>query len=161
MASPLLNIGAHPIICQGYTMRLNYYQYNLRNIQDNTRLAFDLRSFLQTYCQQENASLKTNYDYDENQLFLFHQTDGLFLFVVTRDPTIIHKINTAEAQLSEVQNILQQNESLGFASYVYVADHFFAFCSGQLAPRAPAFPNFVNAILEKIGVKSHDLIAEP
>jgi Mg2+ and Co2+ transporter CorA len=142
-------------------MRLHYYRYRIQEIVGGNFKTYDLRAFLQAYCKQKEPKIKNHYSYDEEQLFLFHQTDKLFLFVITRHAEIIHKINTDSIALSEVHSLLAQNESLGFASYVYIDDLYFAFCSSQLAPRAPAFPSFVNEIFERLQIISHRLVVEP
>jgi hypothetical protein len=81
------------------------------------------------------------------------------LFLQTRSNELIKKIDSQKLSVSEIYDQLSQDESIGFASYVYVEASYFAFASTMMAPKVKSFTDFVNEILRKIQISSHTFIA--
>jgi len=80
----------------------------------------------------------------------------VFIFVITRSNEIIQKVNREEASIADINELLQNEESLGFAPYILLESDYFSFGSTLLAPKFTIFTNFVNDLLTLLGLQSVD-----
>lgn len=142
-------------------MRVNYHGYFLIEAQTGRRILFDLRPFLSAFCRYATAEHKNSFRYTDEHAYLFHQVGDLYVFVVTRSKEIIKRVNTTSIGIEDIQSILAQGEHLGFASYMMLKQHVFAFGSTVLAPRFNAFTEFVDELLRSVGLGHYQMGVEP
>lgn len=129
-------------------MKLSYFGYCLYDYEQEICISFDIRPIIRGFCNGATVAFKNSIEYNSEKVFLFQRTANIFLFAITRDSEIIKKINTQELTVEELHDILQRNEKLGFASYVYIGTRFIGIASTFYAPRIKAFIEFFNTILK-------------
>lgn len=133
-------------------MKVNYFGYCLRNSNTEQKVLFDIRRFLKAYCRFDNIEFKNRFRHTDEHVYLLHHVDDVFMFIITRSNEIVRKINTNDLSIGEIHSLLEQDEQLGFASYVIVKDNSFGFGSTMLAPKFDVFCSYVNNILEALGI---------
>jgi len=145
-------------------MKLNYYAYHLYDLQTEEALRFDLEPFLRQFCANESIEFKNSFIVNGENVYLFRMMSGMFTYLMTRSSELIKKINTHDLTVNEIYDMLQQDEQLGFASYVYFDSHreqcFFGQASTFMAPRTKSLLVFLNAILSRIGLNRYVIRAE-
>lgn len=141
-------------------MKLTYYGYCLFDKQEQVCISFDVYKFLSTFCRGASNLLRNSFDYNGEKIFLFRRNPRVFLFAITRDSEIIKKINTSELTVAEIHDMLERNEKLGFASYLYVGKNTLGIASTLFAPRVKAFINFFNNLLKKSGNGRYEIFVE-
>lgn len=133
-------------------MKVNYFGYYLKHTGSGTKTLFDLRAFLKEFSKLENTAFKNGFTHSDEHLYLLHNSNDIFLFLITRSNELIRKINTSDLSVDEVKNLLDRDEQLGFASYVIFREHSFGFGSTLLAPKVDVFARFINDIFESLGI---------
>lgn len=142
-------------------MKLVYYGYSIRDINSNQYHLFDIRNFFSAFCQFTNIEFKNRFQHNGENVYLLKAADNFYLYVTTRQSEVIKRINNLNLDVSEIDELLQDNESLGFASYVRFEKSYFAFASSQMAPRVPSFSQFVNDLFSKIGLVDYRFVIHP
>jgi len=142
-------------------MKLAYYGYSIRDITDDQYFRFDLRNFFNCFCQFTNIEFKNQFRHNGENVYLLSVADNFFLYVATRQSEIIKRINSVNLDIAEIEDLLEDNESLGFASYTRLERSYFAFASSQMAPRVPSFTEFVNDLFQAIGLVSYRFVCHP
>ena len=142
-------------------MRLAYYGYSIRDITDDQYYRFDLRIFFNRFCQFTNIDFKNQFFHNDENVYLLNAANNFFLYVTTRQSEVIKRINSANLDVAEIEDLLQDNESLGFASYAFIARSYLAFASSLMAPRIPSFTEFVNDLFRAIGLVNFRFICHP
>lgn len=142
-------------------MKVNYFGYYFQNKSNDKKVLFDFRDFLKAYSRFESIGFKNNFTHQDEHLYLLHQTDDVFLFVITRSQEIIKKINTNDLSIGEVKSLLDEDEQLGFASYIILQESFFGFGSTLLAPKFDVFGNYINSLLEALGITDWKFVQQP
>lgn len=130
-------------------MKLSYYGYSFTEFSKSKKpSAIDLikicKNFFNYFSPAIKNSLKNN---GENQ-YLIDQGGNLFLFIQTRSQELIKKINSKNISVSEIYESLEDDENIGFASYVYIDNLYLSFGSTLMAPRINSFVDFINSILD-------------
>ncbi|MGZ8174331.1 MULTISPECIES: hypothetical protein [Methylobacter] len=133
-------------------MRVNYFGYCLKNPGTGQKGLFDLSGFLKAYCRFENIDFKNNFKRSDEHLYLLHHINDTFLFLITRSNELIRRINTNDLSIGDVHSLLEQDEQLGFASYVMFKENYFSFGSTLLAPKIDIFASYLNDLFNKIGI---------
>lgn len=77
---------------------------------------------------------------------------AFFIYLLTRRSEVIKRINSANLDVVSIEDLLGNDEKLGFASYVLIESTYLAFASSQMAPRVASFTRFINNLLERIGL---------
>ena len=142
-------------------MKVNYFGYYFKNTSNEKKILFDFREFLKAYSRFDSTTFKNSFIHQDEHLYLLHQTDDVFLFVITRSQEIIRKINTNDLSIGEVKSLLDEDEQLGFASYIIVQESFFGFGSTLLAPKFDVFGNYINNLLEALGIADWKFVQQP
>lgn len=138
-------------------MKLNYFGYSVRKFDDNSHFLMDFRPFLKAFTDYTSIGFKNKFTHAGENLYLLPIVNNFYLFVITRSDEIIKRVksDTAGVTVNEIYNLLQNNENIGFASYLYVEKNYFAFASKILSPRFTVFSNFLNDILRELGVVNY------
>ena len=133
-------------------MKVNYFGYYLKNTVSGKNILFDLKSFLKEFCKLDAPTFKNNFSHNDEKLYLLHNVTDTYLFLMTRSNELIKKVNTSDITVGEINNLLNQDEQLGFASYVLFKENVFGFGSTLLAPKVDIFARYINDLLEALGI---------
>lgn len=142
-------------------MRLNYLAYQFKDAASDSLFWHDLLPILKSFCAIPDPIFRNGFKHGEDRVFILHQTENLFLFIQTKNASVIEQIDTQRHELKDIEALLDENDALGIAAYVYVSERFVAYCSPSLAPRFPVFFRFVNEVLERLGIYSHRVTWQP
>lgn len=136
-------------------MKLSYYTYLLRNHKTGERYLGDLRPFLSAFVALEDVNFKNQFSHAGEHVYLARVHADLHVFIATRSNEIIKKIKSSDLSISEISDLLQRDEHLGFASYVYFSNKFVGYASTIMAPKAMAFANFLNSVLDAVQIHEY------
>lgn len=142
-------------------MRLNYLAYNFRKKHDRSLYWHDLSSTLKAFCSIPDPVFRNGFKHEDDRVFLLHQTENLFLFIQTKNANVIEQIDTQKHELKDIESLLDENDALGIAAYVYIKDKFIAYCSPSLAPRFPVFFRFIGEILDRLNINDYEITCDP
>ena len=142
-------------------MKISYYGYSIERHQDQRHYLMDLGSFLNQFCAFDNPEFKSTFTHGGEHVYLIRQLDKLFLFLMTRNNEVIKKINARDLSVTEIYSLLNQQESLGFVSYLSFDCYFFGYASTVLAPRVQVFENFVNKVFDSLGIHEYRFVIHP
>lgn len=141
-------------------MHISYWAYHIRDVEGQ-KYKNDLRGFFAAFCGYGDNAFKRQFFYDENHVFLVKEYADLLMFLMTRDGEIIRKIDTSSLEVNDISDMLNDSESLGFASYVLFREDHFAFGSTLMAPKVPALAHFVNELFSAVGCGDLRFYVEP
>lgn len=141
-------------------MKLNYFGYCLKNEDTMQKMPIDLLLLLKNYCNLDDVFLKNQFLHQDEHLYLMYENNDVFLFLITRSGELIRTINTNNLSIAEVNNLLQNDQTLGFASYILIKENCFGFASTLMAPKANIFIKYVNDLLIHFGVVDWSFSAE-
>jgi hypothetical protein len=92
--------------------------------------------------------------------YLLHHIGDTFLFLITRSNELIRRINTSDLSIGDIHSLLEQDEQLGFASYIMFKENYFSFGSTLLAPKIDIFCSYLNNLFSKIGIDEWMLLPQ-
>jgi hypothetical protein len=141
-------------------MKVSYFGYCLKNDETMERKRLDLPRLLKNYCRLDNVEFKNQFLHQDEHLYLMYENSNVFLFLITRNSELIRTINTNNLSVAEVNDLLENGEALGFASYLLIKDDCFGFGSTLMAPKANIFIRYVNDLLGSLGVTDWRFSAE-
>lgn len=141
-------------------MRLNYFGYYLENINENRKHLFDIRQLIRAFCSVESINFKNLFMYNGEHIYLFPAGNNIYLFLTTRSNEIIKRINTTNLNVGEINEMLTQNEHLGFSSYVYFKNNFIGFASTFFAPKINALIYMVDNIFQQIDLDNYKFMVQ-
>jgi len=144
-------------------MKLNYYGYSIRRLSDNSHYRMDCRQFIKAFVDYDNSQFKSKFTYSGEHIYLIPATLNLYLLIITRSDEIIKRVkaDNTEITVNELYNLLQRNETIGFASYVYVEKYYFAFASKVLSPKTTAFGSLINGIFDSLNIMNYRFEVTP
>lgn len=142
-------------------MKLSYFGYSVTKYSNGERYLFDIRPFLNAFCGFENVAFKSQFTRSDEQVFLLKESVNLYLFLMTRQNEVIKKIKSSDLSVSEIYELLQQDEKLGFASYVYVKPSYLGFASTVMAPKYKAFSDFMGELFCAAGLTDYQFVLYP
>lgn len=141
-------------------MKINYFAYCLSNSVTGDRILFDLRPFLRSFEKNASSIFKNQFRYSDENIYLVHISGDCYYFVMTRDNNIAKKIDKKKISLSDIKELMDDNEELSFVSYVGFYDNYFSFASTLMAPKHDAFVYFLNSLIEALGEFQWKVIPE-
>lgn len=133
-------------------MKINYFGYCFKSPSNDRKVLFDIRTFLRAYCRLDNVNFKNTFMHQDEHVYLLHHTADIYLFIITRSNELIRRVNTEDLSVGEIHSLLADNEQLGFASYIIVKESYFGFGSTLLAPKIDVFGQYINNLLECLGI---------
>ena len=133
-------------------MKLNYLGYYLYNNETGEKTLCDIRPFLKAFCRVSSSEYKNTFHHHGDNVYLMYNTNNVFVFIITKDNDLIRKVNSSDLTESEIMDLLDENEHIGFASYVVLGDANLGFGMTLLSPRVDVFAGFINQILMSLGV---------
>jgi hypothetical protein len=142
-------------------MKLSYYGYAFNEVKTGNKKRMSAKGFVKAFCQYSNPGYKNQFTHNGENVFLLPVIGDLYLFIQTRSNEIIKKVNSKDTSVSEIYDLLERGEMIGFASYVYLMDSYLGFASTVMAPRLPSFGVFINDILRSIGIDTYQFTLLP
>ena len=142
-------------------MRLGFYGYALERRADGKQVLMDMRPFLTSFVNEAPAKLKLEFQHAGEYVFLTGGRDGAFTFLMTRDADIIKRINKGDLSVQDMEELLRENESVAFASFVRMEKSCLGYASTVMGPRVRAFAHFVNQLLSRAGIEDWRFVLHP
>lgn len=142
-------------------MRVSFFGYSLERRADGMHVLMDMRPFLRAFIEGASARLKLEFEHAGEHMFLTGGIDGAFSFLITRDGDVIKSIDTGNLHIRDIEDILQRDESVAFASYLRMESHHLGFASTVQGPRHRAFAVFVNQLLARAGINDWRFVMHP
>lgn len=146
-------------------MRIHYYSYNFQDYSTNEYKIFNFSSFLKASCLANVKHITNNIKYMDEYLYLIRISENFYLFIQTKNGEIVRAIqNTVSGvQATDIADKLNADESLGFASYLYIDNGkpLFAFGARVLSPTVTAFSFYVSQLLISLGIRDQKFCLHP
>lgn len=142
-------------------MKLGYYGYSFEDHSEEQDRLEDIDGFLKSFCEYQNNSFKAKFTYKNDHLFLFNPHDRFYLFLKTKSSELIKKVNSTEIKAEDLSDFLGEDEKLGFVSYIYVKDNYFAMASPSMAPTPQQFAIFVDQLFASINMANYTFHLHP
>ncbi|MFA2944076.1 hypothetical protein KWE92_03995 [Acinetobacter pittii] len=147
-------------------MKINYYCYCVEDIETRDKYEFDIKPLIKTLTDWKTSiNIAGKIVRGGESLFLLPVSKNYYLFVQTKTNEVIKKIEkkTDSINASEIVNMLNNNESLGFASYVLFdpVKNLFAFSSRMYSPKVTAFQHFFDDVFMLLGLGKLRFVVEP
>lgn len=139
-------------------MIISYFGYGFRKIGSTSHKNHIgmLKKFLDAYINYNNPAFKNKFHISGENQYLFKESEDLFVFVQTRSEDLIKKIDSSDISIDDIRSTLESTENIGFASYIYIKDSYIAYGSTYLAPKVNIFSNFVNLLMNELGIKNYE-----
>lgn len=141
-------------------MKLTYYSYYFkRNDNQYRHTVLDL---LRAYVQNAPAHLKRSFvSRSSETIFLIPSNNAhLFTLITTKNNELIKIINSDNFTYEDIRDDLDENEKVGFASYVYIENDHYAIASTSQGPKNSSFVYFIEQLLSSLSL-TYDFIATP
>jgi hypothetical protein len=132
-------------------MRLSYYGYCLLHVPTGHRYLVDLRSLVKKFVSSTNQQFKASVTYHGERLYLLSFGSSTYLFVQTKTNEIIKAIEGKTLGIQDIRNKLLKDESVGFASYVYMDASYLGIATKVLSPRITAFSELMTKVVAGYG----------
>lgn len=146
-------------------MRVHYYSYNFQEYSTDKYKLFNLSAFLQASCLSGVKKITHNIKYMDDYLYLIRISNNFYLFVQTKSDEIVRAIQRTNSgvQATDIADKLSANESLGFASYLYVDSKrpVFAFGAKVLSPTVSAFTFYISQLLISLAIRDVKFCLHP
>lgn len=142
-------------------MRMRYFGYHFENKKDKRNERQPISGILDAYCDYPCSHFKNSFKHNEETIFILKERERHYVFVKTKDTDLVKAINKSDIKIDEITARLKKNESVGFASHIYVTDDFIGFASTHLAPTISAFTSLISELFYRLGIKSHRLVVSP
>lgn len=140
-------------------MKINYHGYYFKT---GEQLHLNsMVTLLRKFIQHGNREIKGSFcNSTDDKVFLFQRTNNFYSLIVTKDNEIIKKINSENVTYEDIQDDLEANESIGFASYIFLDRDHYAIASTMQGPKNKTFVNFINDLLSKLHINA-EFITSP
>lgn len=126
-----------------------YYGYYIDDFNRQERHLMDIEPLIRHFVENASLPVRKSFIYNDENLFLFHEYNNIYLLVLTKNHEVIKMIDENRLSCSDIYNQLQANQGIGFASYIYISPHnYLGYINTLLAPRITAFTYMINRILE-------------
>lgn len=141
-------------------MKLTYYSYHLK--KNDNKYRFSILELLRAYVQNAPSNMKRSFVSKSNEtIFLLPRTNQhLFTLITTKNNELIKIINSDSFTYEDIQDDLNENETVGFASYVYVEGDHYAIASTSQGPKNSSFVYFIDQLFTALYL-SYDFKAMP
>lgn len=143
-------------------MKVNYFKYWLeRKDASREKYLIDLAPFMRAIHQNSSVNFKMGFRHGDEHVFMLPARAGTFLLVMTRQNEIIKSISAQTLSVSDIYSQIQQDQMLGFASYIIVNLGYFGIGSTLLAPKQKALVLLMEYFLQQTGRDRYRIVVEP
>lgn len=138
-----------------------YFRYYIKSVDEDKRYLFDINKMLQNFCTKNNTKYKELFKYNGEYYYLVPikvksnniQYDKFYFFISTKNNDIGKVIEeSTNINISDIEEKLNNNQSLGFASYIMVQESYIAFCSTFISPKSSSFDIFMNNLFKLLKI---------
>lgn len=133
-------------------MKVNYFGYCLSSDSQDIKVRYDLRDMLKAFCRYAGPDFKNRFIHNDEHLYLIHHVGDVFYFLTTRSTELVKRVNTASISVEEIESLLEQDEQLGFSSYLILKEDHFGFAATIFAPKIDTFASYINNLFEALGI---------
>ena len=130
-------------------MKQTYFKYffNTKGLRYQQSLIDILNNFTKVKCKNFKSQFFAK---NQGALYLFKITSNIFMLTVIKDDELIKAIDTNKFSQADIHSKLSQNESLDFASYVYVDELYYGIASSFYGPKNGVWMEFINTLIRKL-----------
>lgn len=133
-------------------MKISYFTYDVANIATpGHHVRVDLRHLVSKWAAMQAKRL-VSVEHGADKLFLLPESGRLYLLVQTREEELARVLSRSNKKAKDLRSALATGDSLGFASYLYLDDHWFALGCRVLSPRSRACEHYLNSMLRSVGL---------
>ena len=132
-------------------MRLGYYGYFLT--RGNQKYQYNILPILKNFAKIKPCSFsKIEIEDLDEEVFFKDLGMNRFMLILTKNGEIIKAINSETGDAADIYDKIENNNKLGFASYIKFHDSAFgyAICSTTGGPKNNILTDTINKILSKI-----------
>ena len=132
-------------------MRLGYYGYYIT--RRNQKYQYNILPILKNFAQIKPCTFsKIEIEDLEEEVFFKDLGMNRFMLILTKNGEIIKAINSETGVAADIYDKIENNNKLGFASYIKFHDSVFgyAICSTAGGPKNNILTDTINKILAKI-----------
>lgn len=141
-------------------MKITYYKYYLKN--GTQRIRYNMRPFLTAFADANLPELKKQLATVESEsLYLFRITEKIFLFVIIRDSEIVKAVNANDLTHEDIHDRLSSDETLGFASYIFIGKNHYGIASTFKGPKNTYWTDFINNLLQRLNIDGYFFESSP
>ncbi len=135
-------------------MKITYYKYHF--LHKKKRIQYDIRPFLKAFTKIKSVKFKNSFSATGgDNLFLFNISDKIYLFVIIKDNEIVKAINSNKLSHKDIHDKLEEDERLGFASYIYVSKRYYGIASTFFGPKNTYWTDFINNLLQRLDINGY------
>ena len=142
-------------------MKLRYFGYFIREDDSQELNLFNIKGIIDSFCTYENSSLKNSFKKLGSNLYLTKIEDynNLYYFIKTNTTELIKNINTNNFSVDAIESKLKQDESLGFASYLFICPNrsVIGLANSTISPRNDVLTEFVNNLFMKLDKSNYSI----
>lgn len=146
-------------------MQVHYYSYCFQDTLTHENKLFNFLNFIESSCLTTKKYITNNIKYLDENLYLIRVSKNFYLFIQTKNSEIVRAIqnNSINIQATDIAEKLNADESLGFASYVYIDGNkpLFSFGAKVLSPNITAFSFYVSQLLISLGIRDYKFCLNP
>ncbi|MFM4925228.1 hypothetical protein ACK3ZY_02110 [Aeromonas caviae] len=141
-------------------MKLTYYSYYFKRNENKYR--HTVLALLRAYVQNAPAHMKRSFVSRSGEtIFIITNTNPhLFTLITTKNNELIKIINSDSFTYEDIRDDLEDNEKVGFASYIYVDNDHYAIASTSQGPKNSSFVYFIEQLLVSLSL-TYSFIATP
>lgn len=141
------------------TSRIIYCRYYFEDTEKQKRYMHNLNNILENFCKITNINYKNSFIYNGESYYIVPITgsnkfkQNFYYFISTKNNDIGKVIEeSGNINISDISTTLNDNQMLGFSSYVMVHEQYISFSSSNISPKYTSFEIFINNILKSLGI---------
>lgn len=134
-------------------MKITYYKYYIK--RNSHHIQYDMRPFLNTFVNIKSVKFKNSFTASGGEkLFVFHVAMNIYLFVIIKDGEIVKAINSNKLSHEDIHERLEEDERLGFASYIYMDKNYYGIASTFFGPKNTYWTDFINDLIQRLNINN-------
>lgn len=122
-------------------MKINFFAVYAQDLKTNKKHTINL---LDALSQQVIQAKNHVQQVDDYYVFAHHISGESFLFTKTFDSALVKKINKKTLSVDEIRNALNDDESLGFPSFLHINNNVLGFANTLYGPRMRDLAAYIN-----------------
>lgn len=131
-------------------MKIAYFKYWIEI--DGHRYRCSINQFLTGFTGVKDTAFRRSFMCAQGTTLLFPTRAGMYAFVVTKDHELIKAVGANTLTMQDIDTRLKAGEHIAFAAYVLVEQDYFAVVTTLHGPRARRFSDFINQVLNAVGL---------
>lgn len=137
-------------------MKVNFYAIYAEDVQNKKKHPVDLLDLFQKKIIEKKSHAQIIDDY---YVFAHHIHGECFLITKTNDSQLVQRINKKTLSIDEIKNVLDNDESLCYPSFLLIRDNVIGFANTLYGPRIKDLTTYI-ACKQQLP-HGHKLFIEP